>query len=154
MNATEHRAHIFLTAVRATTVRIKELDKLIEYQRGLVQTKDLTAERVQTSGVGNPTEQRAFKVLSLREELEDMKIELMEYQVTVQRVIGAAGLTAVEDTAISMHYLCEGRPPTWEQIAKELNYSDRQIYNIRNEALRKIAEALRNVALNCSAGVL
>lgn len=142
MTRAEYSAHIYLSGIAAATARIKELDEEIDYQRGLVQTKDLTADRVQTSGIGNPTEQRAFKVLALFERLEDMKVELMEHRVKALQAMGEAKLTEAEETAIIRRYFCEGRPPTWEEIAEQIGYSEKHIYKVRRRALLKLAAVI------------
>lgn len=138
-------AHVYLSGIGAATERMLELRDEIKYQRDLVQTKDLTAERVQTSGVGNPTEQRAFKVIALREKLDEQIAELLEYRVEAMEIMGEAKLTRAEEQVLRRHYFAgDGRAPTWETIADELSYSVRAVYKIRNRALRKVAQVINN----------
>ena len=145
MTKAEYMAHVYLSGIAAATERMLELRDEIVYQRDLVQTKDLTAERVQTSGVGNPTEQRAFKVIALREKLDEQIAELLEYRVEAMEIMGEAKLTRAEEQVLRRHYFAgDGRAPTWEAIADELSYSVRAVYKIRNRALRKVAQVINN----------
>jgi DNA-directed RNA polymerase sigma subunit (sigma70/sigma32) len=138
-------AHVYLSGISAATERMLELRDEIVYQRDLVQTKDLTADRVQTSGVGNPTEQRAFKVIALREKLDEQIAELLEYRTEAIDIMGEAKLTRAEEQVLRRHYFAgDGRAPTWETIADELSYSVRAVYKIRNRALRKVAQVINN----------
>jgi DNA-directed RNA polymerase sigma subunit (sigma70/sigma32) len=138
-------AHVYLSGIAAATERMLELRDEIVYQRDLVQTKDLTAERVQTSGIGNPTEQRAFKVIALREKLDEQIAELLEYRTEAIDIMGEAKLTRAEEQVLRRHYFAgDGRAPTWETIADELSYSVRAVYKIRNRALRKVAQVINN----------
>lgn len=147
MTRAEFEAHLYLLGIAAATERMLELRDEIDYQRGLMQTKDLSADRVQTSGVGNPTEQRAMKVLALREELEEKIEGLLEYRVDALRVMDAAKLTPEERKVIHARYFPTAsevrRPPTWEELAERLSYSDRGIYGVRNRALRKMGQILK-----------
>ena len=143
MTKAEYMAHVYLSGIAAATERMLELRDEIVYQRDLVQTKDLTAERVQTSGVGNPTEQRAFRVIALREKLDEQITELLEYRTEAIGIMGEAKLTRAEEQVLRRHYFAgDGRAPTWETIADELSYSARAVYKIRNRALRKVAQVI------------
>ena len=143
MTKAEYMAHVYLSGIAAATERMLELRDEIVYQRDLVQTKDLTAERVQTSGIGNPTEQRAFKVIALREKLDEQITELLEYRTEAIGIMGEAKLTRAEEQVLRRHYFAgDGRAPTWETIADELSYSVRAVYKIRNRALRKVAQVI------------
>lgn len=143
MTRAEYMAHVYLSGIAAATERMLELRDEIVYQRDLVQTKDLTAERVQTSGVGNPTEQRAFKVIALREKLDEQIAELLEYRVEAMEIMGEAKLTKEEHKILRLRYFeTSGRTQTWEQIANMTGYSLKHTYKIRRQALRKVANAM------------
>lgn len=150
MNGTELSAHFYLLGISATTERINALREAVEYHRGLMQTKDLAADRVQTSGIGNPTEQRALRVLALLEELEDMEAEELSYNVEAFRIIRLAGLTKDEFAVIRQRYFPDksGRTPAWRDIARITGYSEKHVYKVRRRALVKIAETLKREGLN------
>lgn len=143
MNAREYRAHIYLAGIAAATERVVKDREELAGLYGLKQTKDLTAERVQTSELSNPTEQAALQVIGAREELETEIADLISYRSEARRIIGSASLTATEYRIIYTRYFPpfegEGRPMTWEQIADKYGYSLAQTFRIRNSALDKIA---------------
>lgn len=143
MTRAEYMAHVYLSGISAATERMLELRDEIVYQRDLVQTKDLTAERVQTSGVGNPTEQRAFKVIALREKLDEQITELLEYRTEAIGIMGEAKLTKEEHKILRLRYFeTTGRTQTWEQIAEQAGYSTKHVFKVRRQALRKVAAAM------------
>ena len=144
MTRAEYMAHVYLSGIAAATERMLELRDEIVYQRDLVQTKDLTAERVQTSGVGNPTEQRAFKVIALREKLDEQITELLEYRTEAIGIMGEAKLTKEEHKILRLRYFetTGGRTLTWEQIAELTGYSTKHVFKVRRQALRKVAAAM------------
>ena len=143
MTRAEYMAHVYLSGISAATERMLELRDEIRYQQDLTQEKDLTADRVQSSGIGNPTEQTALKVIALREKLTMRIDQLLDYRMEAFRIMDMARLSREEDQIIRHYYLFTGsRGPTWERIAEDLDYSVRAVYTIRTRALRKIAKVL------------
>lgn len=146
MTRAEYMAHVYLSGIAAATERTLELRDEIRYQQDLTQEKDLTADRVQSSGIGNPTEQTAIKVIALKERLEEQIEDLLEYRIEALRLMDAAGLTASEQQIIRDRYFPSEtevrRPPTWEDIARQRGYSDKHIYKVRRKALLKMAAVM------------
>lgn len=146
MTRAEYTVHIYLAGIAGATERMLELRDEIRYQQDLTQEKDLTADRVQSSGIGNPTEQRALKVIALKERLEEQIEELLEYRIEALRLMDAAELTASEQQIIRDRYFPSEtevrRPPTWEDIARQRGYSDKHIYKVRRKALLKMAAVM------------
>ena len=143
MNNSEYRAHLYLKGIGYAADQVEKLRDEIQYMQDLTQEKDLTADRVQSSGIGNPTEQTALKVIALREKLTMRIDQLLDYRMEAFRIMDMARLTREEDQIIRHYYLFTGsRGPTWERIAEDLDYSVRAVYTIRTRALRKIAKVL------------
>lgn len=144
MNNSEYRAHLYLKGIGYAADQVENLRDEIQYMQDLTQEKDLTADRVQSSGVGNPTEQRAFKVIALREKLDEQITELLEYRTEAIGIMGEAKLTKEEHKILRLRYFetTGGRTLTWEQIADMTGYSLKHTYKIRRQALRKVAAAL------------
>lgn len=144
MNNSEYRAHLYLKGISYAADQVEKLRDEIRYQQDLTQEKDLTADRVQSSGIGNPTEQTALKVIALREKLDEQITELLEYRTEAIGIMGEAKLTKEEHKILRLRYFetTGGRTLTWEQIADMTGYSLKHTYKIRRQALRKVATAL------------
>lgn len=93
---------------------------------------DYAKDRVQSSPSADaPYTKQVMQIVELEQELEADVQRLRELKVEINKAI-----EAVEDVdqslVLSKRYVLMH---TWEQIAKELNYSERQIHRIHSDAL-------------------
>jgi len=97
----------------------------------------LTTERPPEIITDTPTSKRYDK--KIKEIITEMQENIkrnMEACDMIEKAVNSLE-DPTEKTILKYKYLCE-QPPTWEQIAEEINYSLRQWYNIHNAALKHI----------------
>ena len=96
-----------------------------------------TGEKVQTSKVNN-ADKAILKCIEYSEQITEKLSELYETKMEISEAI-----SCVDDgrsrLLLRMRYI---RFKSWEEIANEMNYSIRSIYNIRDMALEEAKEII------------
>lgn len=133
----------FLKQYEYAVRRIRRLEEEYEKERILIDAIRSTSDNdgmPHGSNISKPTEDRAIRLADKHMKLVDAKIEALEIRQKVFDVIN--NVQGVEGDVLYEKYI---NLKSWEDIAKTIGYSERQIFNIHGNALQKI-----RISLNCS----
>lgn len=134
-----HCASEYLDHVRSLGMRIEALRDEIEHQRALLGPCAVQmAERVSGTRRTDRFEDGVIKLDELIREYRTDLVGYVEEYREAHEVI--ASLRSGAQVAILTGYYLQGKP--WKQVAIDLAYSERSVYNIKREAMAALWEAL------------
>lgn len=114
--------------------RLRELEQL-KHLEASVQGVDLTRERVQCSRrFGSQVESIANKIVDLEQRINSEIDCLLELKIEIRKIIESVE-NETEQLLLRLRYIEFMR---LEDIAKTLDYEERQIHRIHGRALQKI----------------
>lgn len=133
----------FLRQYEYAERRIRRLEKEYEEERILIDAIKSTSDNdgmPHGNNISKPTEDRAIRLADRHMKLVEARLEAIEIRQQVFDVIDQ--VQGVEGDVLYEKYI---NLKPWEDVAKAVGYSERQVFNIHGNALQQI-----RIALNCS----
>lgn len=121
-----------LKSAREAELEVKSILEQVELLHGILKLKGRTREWA---------ERTVEKLKVLESELNDQIDEAVDRKREAVRVLSA--LSGAEKAALYQYYILAR---DWNEIADELYFSERQIYNIRKRAIAHLCERYAEVS--------
>lgn len=134
-------ARNYLNQARVINAKLKAKQDEIEEITSLTLQGVSYEEKSGTIAPSNKNERIIFRLIELKDELNNQLLDLVEKQVEIMETIDKLD-TGVEIAILHKRYL---QFKTFRTIADELNYSSRQVYRIHDEAVSHIQQILNDV---------
>ena len=128
----------YLDADRALDCKLEQLARL--RAKAAKVTAIIGGERVQGGIDGSRLEAIAEKIMDLEREISERIDDLRKKQADVESAIVRLDSDREQDV-LTLKYICGYR---WEEIVQTSNYSQRQVFRIHGEALKKIEKFLKD----------
>ena len=130
------RVKEFLRTIREEQNELENLEEQLDKLRLSFLPKAITydKDRVQTPA-SDPMADKMAEVLEIEQEIRSHLQILNDHRAQAMRIIRKIRRPA-ERTLLELYYIGQGgKPLTWEDVAKRMNYSIQTIYDIHGKAL-------------------
>ena len=132
---------LILSSIRWNRDMIRELEELQQTNREKLLPKGVRYDKsvVQTSGSGDLIDRIVEENMRLDKEIQSYKLELIRQEEKAMWMIRS--LESPQERLILQLYYMSTRPLTFRAIANRMNYSEKQIRRLHDQAIEKLQAA-------------
>lgn len=128
----------FFRQCRREIAEYRHMQERLDWLRSSLMPEAIRYKQVdvQTSGGGDRMAEVMPEILELERELQRRLHELITHQLQAYLMIGM--IPDTKQRQVMMLYYLDNRILTWQQVAKEMGYTESAVYSIHKKALHDI----------------